>query len=97
MGLALLVNDALIVLREQEKGAEVLVGDLGGKVVQPVAFCRREKADGHGGLLSANNPFLTSLHRPLRGGPVARVRFAVCRLIKQPLTNVCRAWHDESA
>ena len=31
MRLAVLVDDALIVLREQEKGAEVLVGNLGGK------------------------------------------------------------------
>lgn len=97
MGLARLVDDARIGRREQANGAPVRVGNLGGQVVEPVACRRREPAHRPGALRSAHAPVLTSRRRPPGGGPVARFRCAVCRLIHHPLTNACRAWPDERA
>jgi hypothetical protein len=52
-----LVDDALIVFREEEKGPQGLLRNLGRKAVEPITVCGGEKTDGHGGLLSANVRF----------------------------------------
>src|SRR5438132_7384536 len=44
---------------------------------------------------TVSDPLLTALRRPPRWGAGACFRFAVCHLIKQPLTNPCRGRHDE--
>src|SRR5262249_35869827 len=61
MSLALLVDDVLIGLRQQEKGSDIFVRNRGGEVVEAVAVRGRQKADGHGVLLAANDPLLTRL------------------------------------
>jgi len=59
MGLALVVNDLLSGLRSQEERPQIVVGNLGGKMVESVTVCWRQKVTRHRGLLASNDPLMT--------------------------------------